>query len=123
MTDFFDCPCPMAKSAADLVALSEILLGRTFDCRAPVAWDRFAVGFLDSNTWKLPPEMCRQYDGTFEQMVAEYESAVTEVRGKGCLTKYPVDVPDVSALTVDGEDAIMPIACEFLNMIRMMDAV
>lgn len=69
MTDFFDCPGPMAKSVDDLVVLSEILLNRTFDCKEPVAWDDLAVGFLSPEIWKLSSAMCRQYDGTAEQMV------------------------------------------------------
>ena len=41
----------------------------------------------------------------------DYEDAVARVRGNGCMAKFPVELADISELTVDGEQAIMPIAC------------
>ena len=73
MTEFFDSYGPMAKSPADLVGLLEIILGRRFqDKELSVSdnWDGLAVGFVDPNVWKLSPEMCRQKEGTLEQMVS-----------------------------------------------------
>ena len=43
----------------------------------------------------------------------DYEEAMVRLKRRGCSVKFPVEVADISALTVDGEHAIMPIACEF----------
>lgn len=42
----------------------------------------------------------------------EYENVVKLLQKDGCSLKYPVTIADVDKLTVDGEQAIMPIACE-----------
>ncbi|KAH8647843.1 amidase signature domain-containing protein [Xylariales sp. PMI_506] len=110
MTDFFDSPGPMAKSPADVVAISEILLSRSFDRAKLRSWEGISVGFLDPNVWSLAEAMCRQHEGTAEQMVQDYEAMVEKLKASGCSLKYPVEVADASTLTVDGEDAIMPIA-------------
>ncbi|KAK7968843.1 amidase [Apiospora saccharicola] len=113
MTDFFDSYGPMAKSPADLVSLLEIILGRSFQTSSSRSdkWDGLTVGFVDPNVWKLSPEMCKQRDGTLEQMVRDYEAMISKIQKDGCTAKYPVELPDCSVLTVDGQDAIMPIAC------------
>lgn len=71
MTEFFDSYGPMAKSPADLVSLLEIILGRSFQEERSLSdkWDDLTVGFVDPNVWKLSPDMCKQKDGTLEQMV------------------------------------------------------
>lgn len=71
MTDTFDSPGPMAKSPADLALLAEILLGRPFKASASKAWLDVSIGFVSPAKWTLPSEMCRQYDGTTEQMVRD----------------------------------------------------
>ncbi|KAK0715381.1 amidase signature domain-containing protein [Lasiosphaeris hirsuta] len=53
LTDFFDSPWPMAKSAADVIALTEILPGQSL-----------SVGFLDPAVWKADEGICRQHQGT-----------------------------------------------------------
>lgn len=40
-----------------------------------------------------------------------YEGVVESIREQGGTAKYPVHIADIGALAVDGEDAIMPIAC------------
>ena len=133
MTDFYDSPGPMGKSSADVLALTEILLGRKIRLNSPKTWEGLCVAFLDPRLWQLPKEICDQHAGTAEQMVntklsnipygrnakrtdwlqiADYEAAVTRIKRRGCSIKYPVDLPDASALTVDDEPAIMPIACK-----------
>jgi amidase len=42
----------------------------------------------------------------------EYEGVILRLKEKGCVVKFPVELEGISALTVDGEHAIMPIACE-----------
>lgn len=69
MTEFFDSPGPMAKSAADVRVLSEILLGRLFTSPKLGSWEGLSVGFLDPNIWTLSVDLCTQFEGTAEQMV------------------------------------------------------
>ncbi|KAK8035698.1 amidase, partial [Apiospora marii] len=114
MTEFFDSFGPMAKSPADLASLLEIILGRPFQDAGILLsdkWDGLAVGFVDPDIWKLGPEMCKQKDGTLEQMVGDYESMISVIRRDGCSVKYPIELPDCSVLTIDEQDAIMSIAC------------
>jgi len=133
LTDFYDSPGPMAKCAADVLALTEVLLGRSFARSAldPGSWDGLSVGFLDPSIWRMAEAMCRQHGGTAEQMVdvpppslriamltpisqrEEYQDAIARLEKAGCAVKCPVEIADISALTVDGEQAIMPIACEY----------
>ena len=70
LTDFFDSPGPMAKCAADVQSLLEITLGRTFLSSGFGEWKDIAVGFADPRVWNMAKEMCRQHDGTAEQMVS-----------------------------------------------------
>ncbi|KAL6790448.1 amidase signature domain-containing protein [Trichoderma sp. SZMC 28013] len=110
MTDFFDSVGPMAKSSADVRTMAEILLQRTFNSTDFGTWKGLSVGFLDPNVWKLAKEMCTPHEGTAEQMVEEYENAVKLLQKDGCSLKYPIKIADVDELTVDGKQAIMPIA-------------
>lgn len=69
LTDSFDSPGPMTKSAEDVLLLTEILLGKQFDRGGLASWDGMSVGFLDPEVWKMGEETCRQHAGTAEQMV------------------------------------------------------
>ena len=69
MTDFFDSPGPMAKSAADIRFLSEILLSRRFDSPKFGSWEGLSVGFLDPKLWSMSSDLCTQFEGIAEQMV------------------------------------------------------
>lgn len=70
MTEFFDSPGPMAKSAADVHVLTEILLGRKFDLLVETdIWNGVEVGFLDPKVWKMADDFCTQFEGTAKQMV------------------------------------------------------
>jgi amidase len=44
--------------------------------------------------------------------VEEYEAIVELLKKDGCTLKYPAEIAGVEGLTVDGEPAIMPIACK-----------
>lgn len=70
MTDFFDSPGPMAKSAEDILVLAEILLGKSFPRERLGSWEGLNVGFLDPTVWKMTEEMCRPHERTVEQMVS-----------------------------------------------------
>lgn len=70
LSDFFDSPGPMAKCAEDVLSLTEILLDRSFPRQKMGSWDGLAVGFLDAGVWKMADGMCRQHEGTAEQMVS-----------------------------------------------------
>jgi amidase len=70
MTEFFDSPGPMAKSASDIRVLSEILLGRLFHFSRLCFWEGLSVGFLDPKIWSMSTDFCTQFEGTAEQMVS-----------------------------------------------------
>ena len=72
LTDFYDSPGPMAKSAEDVLVLTEVLLGRSFSRSKTGSWDGLAVGFLDPAIWKMSADICRQHQGTAEQMVSMF---------------------------------------------------
>ncbi|KAJ5711486.1 amidase signature enzyme [Penicillium malachiteum] len=113
MTDFFDSPGPMAKSAVDVRMLSEILLGRQLNSLAVSPWEGLSVGFLDPNIWCMSPEFCPQFEGTAEQMIEEYEESVSALRLAGCLLKDKVHCKDSSVLP----STILPIAYwDFKNL-------
>lgn len=69
LSDFFDCAGPMAKSAADVRLMAEILLKRTFDSTKFGTFEGLSVGFLDPRAWTINEEMCPQHEGTADQMV------------------------------------------------------
>ncbi|KAK8126904.1 Amidase signature domain protein [Apiospora kogelbergensis] len=113
MTEFFDRYGPMAKSPADLISILEIILDRSLQTGALMSrgkWESLAVSFVDPKIWKLAPEICKQEEGTLEQMVDDYEAMVSVLQEDGCTIKYPIELQDCSVLAVDGQDAIMPIA-------------
>lgn len=70
LTDFFDSPGPMAKSAADVQALLEIILRKRFLSDGIGRWGNFGIGFVDPDVWKMDGSMCRQHEGTAEEMVS-----------------------------------------------------
>ncbi|KAJ5310397.1 uncharacterized protein N7443_002858 [Penicillium atrosanguineum] len=106
MTEFFDSPGPMAKSAADVRVLSEILLDCLFNSPQLGSWEGLSVGFLDPNIWSMSLDFCTQFEGTAEQMVDEYEETVSALRSGGCSIKYPIHCKDPSVLPA----TILPIA-------------
>ncbi|KAJ6031316.1 amidase signature enzyme [Penicillium herquei] len=113
MTDFFDSPGPMAKSAIDVRLLSEILLGRQLHSPELGSWEGLSVGFLDPNIWCMSPEFCPQFEGTAEQMIEEYEEAVSALRRAGCLLNDKIHCKDPSVLP----NTILPIAYwDFKNL-------
>jgi amidase len=64
MTDFFDSPGPMAKSAADVRVVSEILLGRSFNFSELGFCKDLSISFLDPKVWNMAPDFCTQFEGT-----------------------------------------------------------
>ncbi|KAH7141577.1 amidase signature domain-containing protein [Dactylonectria estremocensis] len=105
MTEFFDSPGPMAKSAADVCAVAEILFYHTFSCPRLRSWQGLSVGFLDLRVWNMAADFCMQFQGIAEQMVAEYEVTVSSLKSYGCPFKYLIDLKDVLTLL-----SILPIA-------------
>ena len=79
MTEFFDSPGPMAKSAADVRVLSEILLGCLFNSVHLGSWEGLSLGFLDPKEWSMSPDFCTQFEGTAEQMVRHYRFTSSEL--------------------------------------------
>lgn len=69
MTEFYDSAGFMAKCAADIISLSQILLQHVQQSPVEKTWDTVSVGFLDPDKWKMDESMCEQFDGTAEQLV------------------------------------------------------
>ncbi|KAK7726495.1 hypothetical protein SLS63_007656 [Diaporthe eres] len=115
LTEFFDSPGPMAKCAADVQALLEVMLRRDFLHTGLGEWKDVSIGFADPQVWKMAGAMCRQHEGTAEEMESKYISCVDNLKSTACQLQYPISVPDISVLTVDEEDAIMPIALRNLE--------
>ncbi|KAK0765614.1 hypothetical protein N5P37_001551 [Trichoderma harzianum] len=110
LSELYDAAGPMAKSTADLVPVTEILLGRKLTSAGQKNWQGLSVGFADPRVWNLGDSMCRQHEGTAEEMIETYELVVSMLKEAGGAIHYPVAVPDVSELTVDGKEAFMKIA-------------
>ncbi|KAE8324521.1 hypothetical protein BDV39DRAFT_207816 [Aspergillus sergii] len=106
MTEFFDSPGPMAKSAADVRVLSEVILDHLLDSSKLGPWEGLSVDFLDPKDWSMSPNFCTQFEGTAEQMADEYEETVSALRNGGCPLKYPIHCKDPSVLP----NTILPIA-------------
>lgn len=133
MTEFYDSPGPMGKCAADVLALSELLLGRPLQSPSMGTWDGLRIAFVDPNVWKMADCMCEQFPGTEEQMVPplgfalqitvescmtdiyqkeEYTAAVANIEQNGCYVKYPTAIADVSELDLGGQSTGIHISCE-----------
>jgi amidase len=76
MSDFYDVPGPMAKCAADVMHMSELLLGRPLRSPNEQSWEGLGVAFLDPDKWNMAEAMCEQLERTDVQMVgyAPYSS-------------------------------------------------
>ncbi|KAJ4860480.1 amidase domain-containing protein [Trichoderma breve] len=110
LSELYDSAGPMAKSTHDLVPVTEILLGRKLTSAGQKNWQGLSVGFVDPRVWNLGDSMCRHHEGTAEEMIETYERVVSKLKEAGGDLRYPVVVPDVSELTVDGKEAFMKIA-------------
>lgn len=69
MSDFYDVPGPMAKCAADVLLMSELLLDRPLRSKNMTSWDGLGVAFLDPEKWNMADAMCEQLEGSDLQMV------------------------------------------------------
>ncbi|KAK3185859.1 hypothetical protein K4F52_005313 [Lecanicillium sp. MT-2017a] len=98
MTEFYDSPGPMAKCAADVRDMTQILLGKDFKSPNIGSWAGISVGFVDPALWTLSEDMCTHHQGTAEQMAEDFNSVVAKLRDNGCPVKHPIHVPDVSSL-------------------------
>ncbi|KAF7529911.1 hypothetical protein G7054_g9727 [Neopestalotiopsis clavispora] len=110
MSNFYDSPGPMGKCAADIISLSEILLGQKFGSDDETAWQDLGIAFLDPEVWNMDSSQCEQLPGTAEQMVKEYRAIVARIEQQGCLVKFPVDIADISKLEDDGKHVTSEIA-------------
>ncbi|KAH8888130.1 amidase signature enzyme [Thozetella sp. PMI_491] len=110
MTDFYDSPGPMAKCATDVMNMAELLLGRPLRSADTGTWSGVGVAFLDPTKWSMAEAMCEQFEGTAEQMKDEYEALVEQVKTLGCTVQYPATVGELSELTVEGKEVLVPIA-------------
>ncbi|KAI0154144.1 amidase signature enzyme [Xylariaceae sp. FL1272] len=111
LLEFYDASGPMAKCASDLVDMSVILLGR--GPRSSTGWKGLSLAFVDPVKWSLAEEMCEQFEDTSQQMVEEYEAAISKIRKFTGNVKYPVELTEISELVLDGEAVMMDIGCKY----------
>lgn len=71
LSEFYDAPGPMAKCTADVLDMTELLLGRPLRSPAAGNWEGLRVAYLDPTEWSMAEEMCEQFEGTAEQMVSQ----------------------------------------------------
>ncbi|KAI1203982.1 amidase signature enzyme [Nemania serpens] len=117
LSEFYDAPGPMAKCTADVLDMAELLLGRPL--RSPIAgtWEGLRVAYLDPMEWSLAEEMCEQFEGTAEEMRDAYEECIANVKQKGAIVRYPVEIAPVASLAIEGKPALIQIAYwEFKNV-------
>lgn len=67
--ELYASPGPMKKCAADIFALSELLLGRPLQTSGMGSWDGVRVAFVDADECKMAKCIGRQFPGPEEQMV------------------------------------------------------
>lgn len=76
LSEVYDSAGGMAKSAADLTALTEVLTGETFfeDDNGK----ELRVGFVDPKTWKLDEAMAKTTDEIQEEMVLRTDTLTSD---------------------------------------------
>lgn len=60
----------MAKCTADVQALLQVMLRKDFLSNGFGEWKDVSIGFADPQVWKMAGAMCRQHEGTAEEMVS-----------------------------------------------------
>ena len=69
LSAFFDSAGPMAKSPKDLIPLIETMTKREQVLGDQPDFSNLKIGFADPKVWSLSESMCRQHEGTAEDMV------------------------------------------------------
>ena len=111
----FDVVGAMAKSVADVAIVTECLLKDS--ARQSLPKDGFAsfltgsfknlrIGFLSPEEWHFPAKMQKQVKSATEQIRDTYMDAIKRIEEAGAHVQYPVSIPTVSELSIDGKDAI-----------------
>lgn len=70
MTDFYDSPGPMAKSAADVREMMGLLMQKDYGSADWGTWRGLSVGLVDPRLWTMDESMCTQHDGSAENMAS-----------------------------------------------------
>ncbi|KAK8152749.1 amidase signature domain-containing protein [Phyllosticta citribraziliensis] len=100
----FDGVGGLAKSASDLVALTDAvvepsMIGDDYYPRGfqkfsvQKSWSGLRVGFVDPRVWKPRGELAKANPEAQKFMIAMYEAAVQRVREQGAIVSYPVQAP------------------------------
>ncbi|KAI0468028.1 amidase signature enzyme [Xylaria cf. heliscus] len=110
LSEFYDTPGPMAKCAADVINMTELLLGRPLHSSAVDNWEGISIGFLDAAKFSMAEEMCEQMEGSAEQMAETYETSISMIRGRGGEVKYPIDLPELPSSYIGGMPALIHVA-------------
>ena len=117
----FDVVGAMAKSVVDVATVTECLLKDS--ARQSLPKDGFTsflagsfkdlrIGFLSPEEWHFPAKMQKQVKSATEQMRDTYIDAIRRIKEAGAHVQYPISIPTVSDLSIDGEDAINTVIYE-----------
>jgi len=102
----FDSVGAMARSPADLAALTEIILDESARSKLPKdgydsfltgKWDGLHIGFLDEKVWRLPEFLCEPNEAANTQMDSEYHSAMAKLKEFGTHVEYPIPLTEAPA--------------------------
>ncbi|KAF2799428.1 amidase signature enzyme [Melanomma pulvis-pyrius CBS 109.77] len=100
VTKSLDAVGGMARSPADLAALTELIQQTTTGDLNPRYhevlkgdWSGIRLGFLNETVWQLPHFLCEPNDDALKQMRSEYHQAMDKVAEHGVHVQYPVELP------------------------------
>jgi len=114
VSEDFDSLGAMAKSASDLAILTEMLLNEKARTELPsdgylsfmqTDFEGLKIGFVDPEEWHWPEALQPQHDGSGQQMQAGYLGAIDRIKKSQGAVVYPVSLPPVSELMLDGQPA------------------
>lgn len=97
----------MAKSSADLAATIGVMLdGKDFTQDLTYSWKDLHVGFVDAALWEFDPAICDPDPILKEQQDLAYAEAREQIMQADGRVEYPVPLPSMNDLYLDGEDAL-----------------
>lgn len=115
----FDCAGGMAKSAKDLVALSDALLSPTnkepslstpkSTFRIKEDFHGLRIGFTEPTIWTSWRKSGRINSDAERFMIQKYDTVVQRLIAMGVDVVYPVELPSQSTLNINGRNSFEPI--------------
>lgn len=116
VSEDFDSLGAMAKSSRDLALLAEIILTPEERAKLPsdgylsflkMSFENLSIGFADPALWRWPENLQPQHGNSAEQLRSGYMQAMERAKDHGARVVFPVALPDLSGLTLDGMPATL----------------